>query len=153
MSTGLITDSTKSVQGFAIYSEFTNTAGDIYQMFITPDGTNDEGQFVAAHVFKRRLTSDAQKKQWRTQVLSSQLLDPVVGTSTEEHRFSRLKNIKDTLSRLALRFTIVNEPFFVEVSKQDLSQIAQGKTPIKVIYRIGETRKALGFAEMFAEEK
>jgi hypothetical protein len=27
------------------------------------------------------------------------------------------------------------------------------KTPIKVVYRIGQTRKALGFAEMFEEVK
>jgi len=148
----LVAPATKEVQGCAFYAEFTNVAGDIYQMFITPDGINEEGDFVVSHVFKRRLTAEAQKKQWRTTVLSSMLVDEN-GMSTEEHRLTRLNNIKDTLNRLNLRFTLVGEPFFVEVSKTDLSEIAQGKTPIKVIYRIGQTRKGLGFDEMFAEAK
>jgi hypothetical protein len=47
-------------------------------------------------------------------------------------------------------WSIVGEPFFVEVSKDDLTEVASGKTPLKVVYRITQTRKTLGFAEMFA---
>jgi hypothetical protein len=42
-------------------------------------------------------------------------------------------------------WTIVNEPFLVETSQKDLAEVAKGETPIKIVYRINQSRKALGF--------
>jgi hypothetical protein len=46
---------------------------------------------------------------------------------------------------------MVGKPMFVEVSKKDLTDVSTGKTPTKVIYRIGQTRSAQGFPELFAK--
>jgi hypothetical protein len=42
-------------------------------------------------------------------------------------------------------WNIVNEPFLIETSQKDLAEVAKGETPIKVVYRINQSRKALGF--------
>lgn len=157
---GLITDDTKSVQGFAMYAEFTNTTdgskrGNIFQMFFTPDGMSESGKYVGAHVYARELSKDKPKRQWRTAALASPLLDEQ-GQNTPEHRFSRVQttnSLRSTLNNLTLFAELVNEPFFVEVSKHDLEDIFNGRPLTKVIYRIGETRKAKGFAEIFPESK
>lgn len=145
----LITDPEKKVQGSALYVEMRNVYGNIYQMFFTPDGTNEEGQFTPATVYKRRLSENQPKKQWRSVRLRRELVSPNPEVNPEIHRLERLETIESTLLRLATQYTIVNKPFFVEVSKKDLTDVILGKTPIKIVYRIGQTRKALGFAEMF----
>jgi hypothetical protein len=38
-----------------------------------------------------------------------------------------------------------NEPFLVETSQNDLVEIGKSETPVKVVYRINQSRKALGF--------
>ena len=145
----LITDPEKKVQGSALYVEMRNVYGNIYQMFFTPDGTNEEGQFTPATVYKRRLSENQPKKQWRSVRLRRELVSPNPEVNPEIHRLERLETIESVLMRLATQYTIVNKPFFVEVSKKDLTDVILGKTPIKIVYRIGQTRKALGFAEMF----
>lgn len=145
----LITDPEKKVQGSALYVEMRNVYGNVYQMFFTPDGTNEEGQFTPATVYKRRLSENQPKKQWRSVRLRRELVSPNPEVNPEVHRLERLETIESILRRLATQYTIVNKPFFVEVSKKDLTDVILGKTPIKIVYRIGQTRKALGFAEMF----
>jgi len=148
----LVASETKEVQGCALYAEFTNDTGSqIYQMFITPDGVDRAGNFIVATAYKRKLSTSSPKKQWRTTALTSDLVDPISGFSSDDNNLSRLKYLSHTLNRLAgLNWSIVGEPFFVEVSKDDLTEVASGKTPLKVVYRITQTRKTLGFAEMFA---
>jgi hypothetical protein len=38
-----------------------------------------------------------------------------------------------------------NDPFLVETSQNDLVEIYKGDTPVKIVYRINQSRKALGF--------
>jgi hypothetical protein len=155
---GFITDPEKKVQGCALYVEMKSNSRDdsFYQFFLTPDGVNEEGGFVRAQMFKRRLTADAPKKQWRNAWLRSELLAEEMAELSmvqDAHNVKRFDTVASTLHRLMVHYTLVNKPFFVEVSKKDLSDIGIGKTPIKVVYRIGQTRKAMGFPEMFEEAK
>lgn len=156
--TGFITDPDKKVQGCALYVEMKSKSRDdsFYQFFLTPDGVNEEGGYVRAQIFKRRLTADAPKKQWRNAWLRPELLAEEMAEISlvqDAHKAKRFDPVTATFQRLMAHYELVNEPFFVEVSKKDLSDIGIGKTPIKVIYRIGQTRKALGFVEMFEEAK
>ena len=155
-----VTDTTKSVQGFAMYAEFINNTpgpknGNVFQLFFTPDGVSELGQFVGAHVYGRELSKDKPKRQWRTSSLLPSLVDSE-GQNTAENRRTRVdvpSSVRSMLRNLATFTYIVQEPFFVEVSKSDLDAIASGKPLTKVIYRIGETRKAKGFPELFPESK
>jgi hypothetical protein len=158
--TGFITDPDKKVQGSALYVEMKSKMRDdaFYQFFITPDGVNEEGNFVYSKVFKRRVTSDSPKKQWRIASLRQELIVDLpeyadIESVKDSHNTKRFDPIEATLHRLMTQYTLVGKPFFVEVSKKDLSDVGIHKTPIKVVYRIGQTRKALGFAEMFEEAK
>jgi hypothetical protein len=156
--TGFITDPEKKVQGCALYVEMKSNSRDdsFYQFFLTPDGVNEEGGFVRAQMFKRRLTADAPKKQWRNSWLRSELLAEEmaeIDMIQDAHNAKRFEPVEATLQRLMIHYTLVNKPFFVEVSKRDLTEVGIGKTPIKVVYRIGQTRKAMGFGEMFEEAK
>lgn len=162
--TGFITDPEKKVQGCALYVEMKSTSREdsFYQFFLTPDGVNEEGGFVRAQMFKRLLSADAPKKQWRNTWLRPELLAieatdwenfPEIRVHQDAHNAKRFDSVSATFQRLQTHYTLVNQPFFVEVSKKDLTEVGIGKTPIKVVYRIGQTRKALGFPEMFEEAK
>lgn len=146
---GFVTDPDKKVQGFAFYAEYYREANNKYfQIFITPDGVDENGYYVPARSFRRELTEEKPKKQWRQVQLSTTLVNED-NVLLDSITVNRLSPIEATLARLGAFFTLVKEPFFVEVSKKDLTDIRDGKTPIKVIYRIGQTRNALGFPEMF----
>ena len=150
MTVGII-DSSKSVQGSAFYAEFTNSYGHVFQIFITPDGVNEVGELVTATAFTRTLSEAKPKRQWRASKLGRQVVSPEDGTARLEFLASRLSVIEYTVRRLSTQYTLVGKPLFVEVSKKDLLDVGLGKTPIKVTYRIGQTRSAQGFPEMFAK--
>lgn len=146
---GLITDPEKKVQGTALYVEFKNEYQQILQMFITPDGWNELGNFAVSRAYYRRLSASQPKKQWKTQALQRSLVDPVSGTTSEAHREERLLTLSWFMKRVSISSTIVGKPFFVEVSQKDLTDVTQGKTPTKVVHRINQTRTALSYPEMF----
>jgi hypothetical protein len=149
MTVGII-DSSKSVQGSAFYAEFTNSYGHVFQIFITPDGVNEVGELVTATAFTRTLSEAKPKRQWRATKLGRQIVNED-GVATPESRETRLSALEYTVRRLSTQYTLVEKPLFVEVSKKDLLDVGLGKTPIKVTYRIGQTRSAQGFPEMFAK--
>ena len=146
---GLITDPEKKVQGTALYAEFKNEYQQIFQMFITPDGWNEHGNFSIARAYYRRLSVSQPKKQWKTQTIKRELVDPVTGATTESQREDRIETLAWLMKRVSISSTIVGKPFFVEVSQKDLTDVSNSKTPTKVVHRINQTRIALSYPEMF----
>jgi hypothetical protein len=146
---GLLTDPEKKVQGTALYVEFKNEYHQIFQMFITPDGWNEHGNFSIARAYYRRLSVSQPKKQWKIQTLQRQLVDPVTGSTSDEHREGRIETLAWLMKRVSISSTVVGKPFFVEVSQKDLTDVTEGKTPTKVVHRINQTRIALSYPEMF----
>jgi hypothetical protein len=146
---GLLTDPEKKVQGTALYVEFKNEYHQIFQMFITPDGWNELGNFSIARAYYRRLSASQPKKQWKVQALQRTLVDPVSGFTSEEHREARIETLAWLMKRVSISSTIVGKPFFVEVSQKDLTDVTNSKTPTKVVHRINQTRTALSYPEMF----
>jgi hypothetical protein len=124
---GLLTDPEKKVQGTALYVEFKNEYHQIFQMFITPDGWNELGNFSIARAYYRRLSASQPKKQWKVQALQRTLVDPVSGFTSEEHREARIETLAWLMKRVSISSTIVGKPFFVEVSQKDLTDVTQGK--------------------------
>jgi hypothetical protein len=146
---GLITDPEKKVQGTALYVEFKNEFNQIFQLFITPDGWNEYGNFSVARAYYRRLSVSQPKKQWKIQSLQRGLVDSVTGVTSEAHREERLLTLAWIMKRVSISSTIVGKPFFVEVSQKDLTDVSNSKTPTKVVHRINQTRIALSYPEMF----
>lgn len=148
---------TKDVQGTALYLEFVRSHGGTtnatLMMLFTPDGFTEEGMKVDAMFYRRVVTSYAPKRQWRNSVLKGIDLARALPKGDEFRRKrlaeERLLSLRSTLEQVASQgWTMVKEPVIVEVSKRDLADLAKRKTPSKIIYRINQSRKALGFPEV-----
>jgi hypothetical protein len=145
---GFVTDLDKKVQGSALYAEFKNPYAQTVQMFITPDGIDEAGNFVNGVVYYRRLSALQPKKQWQIATLGRALVDDY-GVTTEQVLLNRLETLEFLMKRIAMTSELVGKPFFVEVSKKDLADVRIRKTPTKIVYRIGQMKSSLKYPEMF----
>jgi hypothetical protein len=124
-------------------------------LILTPDGFTEEGRQVNATMYRRVITSYAPKRQWRsTPLIAVDLARPLpTGDQFRRNRLAeeRMLTLKMTLEQIVHQgWTLVKEPVFVEVSKRDLTDVEKRKTPAKIVYRINQSRKALGFPETAA---
>lgn len=144
-------DQEKPIQGVSVYAEFSKP-GFRTEIFITPDGFSADNTLVPAKIFSRVVSKDKPKKLWQT--YSVQLVDeiakinekPLVPSEKETYVDKRLAHLWQVFAGLVSNdWSMKNEPILIETSKNDLSEIQEGQTPVKVIYRINQSRKALGF--------
>jgi hypothetical protein len=150
-------DKEKEVQGVAVYAEF-RRAGSTTMVLITPDGYRTDGAPVAAAVMRRVISRHTPRRQWRTSSLSWQeinrrdampLADQEQCDQFADARMAWCRSLFDGLINGG--WQMVAKPILVEVTKADLDLIAYSKTPTKVIYRINQSRTALGYpAEVVA---
>jgi hypothetical protein len=145
------------VQGGAFYAEFArDDASDVYQLLFTPDGFDNAGKFVPGQLLRRRVSDNFPKKQWRMFTFPSTRLfvegsygDTSLAISlTPKELIERNQSALNFLKRVVDSGFDLRKSFFVEVSKDDLTTIQSGKTPTKVIYRVGQVRKALGLPSL-----
>jgi len=143
------------VQGVAIYAEF-RKPGETMQLLLTPDAYTTTGELMPMTLVRRVVTPETPKKQWRNSVLQNtplkEMLDKGVTTLTddskEEFTESRMRHATGYFDRVMTGgWTIEQKPILLEMSKHDADDLSKGKTPNKLIYRIGISRKALGFRE------
>jgi hypothetical protein len=143
-------DATKDVQGIALYAEF-RKPGAMMQIIITPDGYSLDGKEVPASLYRRVTTPLTPKKQWRSSNLSWRAVSDLNGETLAN-------DAKETFTETRLSFAtqlfdgiknggwlMTKEPILTETSKKDLEDVKLGKTPNKMLYRINQTRTALGF--------
>jgi hypothetical protein len=143
-------DATKDVQGIALYAEF-RKPGALMQILITPDGYAVDGKEVPASLWRRVTTPLTPKKQWRNSALSWRAISDLNGEALANA-------MKETFTETRMSFTtqlfdgiknggwqITKEPILIETSKKDLEDVRQSKTPNKMLYRINQTKTALGF--------
>lgn len=144
---------TKDVQGTALYLEFTqpaSTANATLMLLFTPDGFAEDGSQVDASLYRRIVTDYAPKRQWRSTRLKRIDLARALpkGDDFRRKRLAeeRLVGTGGLFAQVTTQgWTLTKQPVIIEVSKRDLTDIAAHKTPSKVIYRINQSRKALGF--------
>jgi hypothetical protein len=147
-------DIDKEVQGTVLYTEF-RKPGAMVQMFITPQGHTLNGVLVNSRFYRRTITTYSPKKQWKfntfypysdemvAEVLEGNSIDSQEGK--DNYLASRLQKYENIFHQLKDGEWNAQKPFFVEISKKDYTDIYLDKTPTKVIYRINQTRDALGF--------
>lgn len=146
-------DITKPVQGIAVYAEFARSNATT-QVIITPDGFDSNGNEVSMNIIRRTVTDSSPRKQWRFSTLAA--ADPIpqivatrgVGeTEAKELYCDERMRYASTLFDQIMRgdWTLVGEPLLIEVSKIDLDNVREGKTPTKLLYRITQSRVAKGF--------
>jgi hypothetical protein len=145
-------DKEKPIQGVSIYAEFVSS-GYRTEMFITPDGFTPKGDLVPAKIYSRVVSKDKPKKLWQQHTV--QFADDIatVGSKDlsdialkEQYVDKRLEHLEAIFAGLVSgEWEMKDEPFLVETSQNDLVEIGKGETPVKVVYRINQSRKALGF--------
>jgi hypothetical protein len=146
-------DKEKPIQGVSIYAEFVKS-GYRTEMFITPDGYTPTGEIVPAKIYRRVVSKDKPKKLWQqTTVQFADDIATVGGIKDlsdislkEQYVDKRLEHLQSIFAGLVSgEWEMPNEPFLVETSQNDLVEIGKSDTPVKVVYRINQSRKALGF--------
>lgn len=146
-------DTSKEVQGIALYAEFRRSDA-ATQIILTPDGYDEEGREVASALYRRVITSYSPKKQWRNTPLGWTAIRDRGGRSLEvleKDGFvtERMKFANHLFTTLASGgWEMVKQPVFIEVTKKDLSDVRNYKTPSKVVYRINQSRTALSFPDL-----
>jgi hypothetical protein len=144
-------DKEKPIQGVSVYAEFIKS-GYRTEIFITPDGFTPTGDLVPAKIYRRVVSKDKPKKLW--QQTTVQYADDVpVGDKDladislkEQYVDKRLEHLQAIFAGLVSgEWEMNNDPFLVETSQNDLVEIGKSETPVKVVYRINQSRKALGF--------
>ena len=147
-------DKEAKVQGVAVYAEFVR-AGETTQMLITPDCYTNTGTLIPMAIHRRVVTPASLKKQWRSTSLR-QMFDQVkevhaVGTQMADEKITEFAENRMRYSfsffdeMLKHGWVIRQEPILVELSKYDADDLVKGYTPSRVLYRVGISRKALGF--------
>lgn len=145
-------DNTKEVQGVGVYAEF-RKPGATMQIIVTPDGYTTDGKELPAQLFRRVVTPASPKKQWRNSPITNAPIVALGGIALEDgakevfasQRMSAFTELFDAINNGG--WQIVKDAFLVEVSKKDLEEIRQGKTPNKLLYRINLVRQASDFPE------
>jgi hypothetical protein len=145
-------DKEKPIQGVSVYAEFVK-AGMRTEMFITPDGFTPTGEIVPAKIYRRVVSKDKPKKLWQqTTVQFAEELAKVGSTDLAElslkdqYVSKRLEHLQSIFAGLVEGdWQLTNDPILIETSQNDLVEINKGETPIKIVYRINQSRKALGF--------
>lgn len=149
-------DKEKKVQGIAVYAEF-RRSGQTMQLIVTPDAYTTTGELIPMTLVRRVVTKDTPKKQWKISVLRGVELTELINAGTtitdmEKSEFTerRMRHGLHFFDDLTRGWTVEQKPILVEVSRHDADDLAKGKTPNKIIYRVHISRKALGFPELVA---
>lgn len=141
-------DKEKDVQGIALYAQL-HKPGAMAQLLITPDGYDESGEKIYASLYRRIVTEATPKKQWRSSNIRTKDVEGYdFEVSHDRERFAEERlNFAVQLfdSLLAGKWELHKEPIYLEVSKKDLTDIRSAKTPTKLMYRINQSREAMGF--------
>jgi hypothetical protein len=145
-------DKEKPVQGVSVYAEFVKS-GYRTEMFITPDGFTPTGELVPAKIYRKVISKDKPKKLWQqttvqfaediAKVGEKDITDTTLISNYVDKRLEHLGSIFAGIVEGG--WEMPNDPILIETTQNDLVEIGKGETPVKVVYRINQSRKALGF--------
>lgn len=140
------------VQGIAIYAEF-RKPGETMQIVLTPDAYTHEGSLISMALVRRIVNPATPKKQWKITNLGTTEIKELVNAGTnladadkEAFTEKRMKYATHYFDQVASHgWSLVEKPILLEMSRYDADDLSKGKTPNKLLYRVGISRTALGF--------
>jgi hypothetical protein len=149
----------KDVQGVAVYAEWAKPDA-LMQVIITPDGYTETNEFVQASMYRRIITTENPKKQWRASFLANDKSDeygtemPLLNEEKQGYAENRMGKAAQWFDKMILGdWKIVKEPLLIEVSKKDMEDISLSKTPSKFMYRVELVRKSLDFPQPLKKDE
>jgi hypothetical protein len=158
-----VTTTHNQVEGYAAYFEFIKSdhrSAYVYQLLITPEARMSSGRVLPMTGYRRRLSNQKTRAQWKQFGSSVSSADARTPTADDQVvTDSMLQFLTRTFHSFSVNgYTMRTgslppaQPIFVEVSCEDLENIRLGKTPYKILGRVWKSRKALGFPEGFIPE-
>lgn len=141
---------TADVQGIGLYTEFWK--GDVVLvLLVVPDGHNEKGELIGATTIRRANTPKVPDGKWS--IVSTIPITQEVNIGppgTPEHLEARFQTIGQPLLDQIIQgeWKVIDEPFYVEVSRKDYQLISEGKVPGKLMYRCKQTATAQGYREL-----
>ena len=135
-----MTTNQTNVVGYAVYFEVRRMTS-TWQVIITPEAEAPGARAVPASMFRRRLSAAQPRKMWKQIASGSPAFST---TATSSQRMNFLTPFFDSLVGNSWKVTPGTKPIMVEVTSADMTDIAMGKAPYKIIGRVLKSRKALG---------
>jgi hypothetical protein len=153
-------DKEKSIQGFSLYVEYQKSVSSddtrYVQVLVIPTGYDESGNLVPQSVMWRVVSNSAPKKQWK--LLHSVSTHTSSGSFDEFAKDLSRGNMMNRLweSRWVLQpFTWAKSNSYslvksviLETSKKDMTDVRASKTPTKLIYRLNQSRTAVGLSDI-----
>jgi len=149
----MLEDNGKDVQGIALYAEWKKPEA-LTQIFFTPDGFTTDGTLMRARMYRRTVTTDNPRKQWKSSTLWGSKYDKDAteietdASAKRDYASNRLGGVDVYFKRLVAGGWVKNgEPLLIEVSKKDMDDMSKDKTPNKFLYRVDLTKKTKSFED------
>lgn len=153
-------DKEKSIQGFSLYVEYQKGSSTVdtryVQVLVIPTGYDESGNLVPQSVMWRVVSNSAPKKQWK--LLHSVSNNVSSGSYTDFAKDISRGNLMNQLWRsnwIIQPFTWAKENSYtlvksviLETSKKDMTDVRASKTPTKLIYRLNQSRTAVGLSDI-----
>lgn len=152
-----------TIVGKGLYLEFVPTtpkAGNpVLQLLFTPEGFDENGQYVQFSLHSRTISETSPRKQWRITkcgVDNKELLSagsPVGQTTAQDKVLGMLDRFEVSVRKAIFpkgtdaEWTLRSKPIAVEITSFDLAEISGWKTPAPALRRIQKCRVALDFPE------
>ena len=143
-----------NVYGKALYLEFTDSSNGVLQFIMTPDIIGPEGRFISQEIYRRRVSSSKPRTTWKAYNTYTKVpmdganyikLSNAMAQDTAKAQLSYANSLFKQI--LDYKYVLRNKPIVVEISVDDLDDIAAQKTPYKLLNRIMKSRKALNFPD------
>lgn len=150
-----MTEQTSIAIGKALYLEL-RKGGSTNQVIVIPEGLTTSGRYVPITTYRRRISESTPRKTWRlfSSIFRSELdpsgekllqLEPGHAIATVPDRMGFANGLFNQL--IEAGYKVYKQPFAVEMTREDMDDVYNAKTPYKVIARVTRTRKALGFED------
>lgn len=140
----------------AVYIEATRAAGAnkvVLQLLLTPEVTDSHGNKTKMGMYRRRISTLTPRKTWKSWHAPVDAGSVALTTTDADVVAERMLSFASTtlasLTNPGNEYTLVGVPIVVDVTNDDIKDLAGGKTPYKVFGRVWRSRKNLGFPAEF----
>lgn len=154
---------TGTIVGKGLYLEFVPatdpTSTRVMQILFTPEGMDENGNYVQFSMHSRTISDTSPRKQWRitkSGTDNSPLLsgtDPIGQTKAQELAVQMVERFEKSLQKAVIAdpanptWKLRGKPIAVEITSFDLAEVSDWKTPMPALRRIQKCRVALDFPE------
>lgn len=154
---------TGTIVGKGLYLELVpatpKSGNPVLQLLMTPEGYNEQGEYVQFSLHSRTISENSPRKQWRVTKCGTdnkELLtsgSPAGQVKAQELAIQMVERFDQSIRKAVFpkgeeaEWVLRSKPIAVEITSFDLSEVSEWKTPAPALRRIQKCRVALDFPE------